>query len=148
MFFVIPVNHWWGIIVRTPPFEHLVFSILLSSLFFVPTLELSIMSLIEAPVFMKMDPIKVHFVCYHVVCHYRSFEHRGVGHIESIASRFETLSSSSGLLNTFVIEWYINPSCESIGLVPHGLAMSYEDYLVNFFLSSHLIIIDIRLEKM
>jgi hypothetical protein len=77
-----------------------------------------------------------------------SFEHRGVGHIESIASRFEMLSSISDLLNTFVIEWYIDLSCESIGLVPHGLAIFFEDYLVNFFLSSHLIIIDIRLEKM
>ena len=103
-----------------------------SSLSLVKTLESTVVSLIESPVFRYWDVVATKLSGHVVVGHYSTSEHRCESKIELIAILLEKLASELSLLDSVLSKCYICPARESVLLVPCGLTMSEENDLVNF----------------
>ena len=131
---VVPVKEGRRIVITTPPLENLLLAIFQRRFFLVPALQLTIMPLIQAPVLVQRDPVNVELVSDVVEGNDGSLQHRRVRSVELPVLLLQASAGSARLLDTLLIEWHVDPARELVRLVPNGLAVAYEDDLVNFLL--------------
>jgi len=128
MVFMEKIDHWWRVYERCPPLFNQSLSINICAFFFTLSLESSIMSFIEPPIFLYFSfSQNAHLIEYEVSCINRSFEQGGVNDVKIVAKIFELSSSILSFLLSFRTQWTINPSLENSILVHHWLSMSDED---------------------
>jgi len=132
------LKSWRWDVVAASPLEDLLFSVLLSSLDFVKSLEATVMTLVKSPGFVMGDVQLSHLNGDVVIGLNSALEDRGVGDIEFKALLFQGLSGSNGFGDTIGGEIDVVPTSESVFEVPDGLTVSEEDNSMGSFLTSFL----------
>jgi len=125
-------------VVTASPLEDLFFSVLFSSLNFVKSLEVTVMTLVKSPRFVVGDIELSHLSGDVVVGLNSALEDGGVSDIEFIALLLQGLSSSDGFGDTIGREIDVVPASESVFEVPDGLSVSEEDNSMGSLLTSFL----------
>ena len=121
----------WGDVVTAAPDEDLFVAKLGRCFGFIETLESSIMTLIEAPVFFHRDPELVEFRENAPERVESAFENGNVGDIEAESFFFEEFAGGLGFGATFVAEFDVVPTSEAVFFIPGAFAVADEDKFIH-----------------
>ena len=125
-FFVVFSDSIGSDVKATTPYEHLLLTILSSSLALVETLEHAVVLFVQAPALLYGDPILVHGVEHVVEGLDGALEVGSVSHTEFEAFLLEEFASLASFTHTFFGEVYVGPTRETVFEVPLAFAMTEE----------------------
>lgn len=111
---IIKGQSWWWRIINSAPLKDLLFTMLVTHLLLVEALECTVVSLVEAPLFMHWEPVAVKLVSNEVIAFDGAFQSRSVSNIELVPFVPQFYASHASLLNSFRCQVYIMPACKPI----------------------------------
>ena len=122
----------WGTVVTATPDEDLLVTKLCRCFRFIETLEGTIMTLVEAPVFFHWDPELIEFRENAPERIESAFKNGNVGNIETETFFFEEFAGGLGFGAAFVAEFDVVPTSEAVFFVPGAFAVADEDKFIHW----------------
>mmetsp|Transcript_16485 Transcript_16485/g.23833 ORF Transcript_16485/g.23833 Transcript_16485/m.23833 type:complete len:212 (-) Transcript_16485:121-756(-) len=113
----------WSVVAAAPN-ENLIIPILGCSIGLVQPLKRAVHSLVQMPVLIYWNPHQVHLLQHDLARLDSALEKRGVGHVELEPLLLQQHSGSLGLALSRLRQRLIDPSTESVLLVPLGFPVS------------------------